>query len=85
LWLIRLGGHLKERTMRSRSPEGSIPSSTVHPGVHSGGGASRSAPTERLTADERTELLTLRREGHPLRQERDILKNATAFFAKPSE
>jgi transposase len=47
--------------------------------------ATRPAPTERLTADERTELLTLRREGHPLRQERDILKNATAFFAKPSE
>ena len=45
----------------------------------------RPVPVERLTADERTELLTLRREVHQLRQERDILKKATAFFAKQSE
>jgi transposase len=47
--------------------------------------ALRPAPTERLTADERTELLTLRREVQQLRLERDILKKATAFFAKQSE
>ena len=47
--------------------------------------ATRPAPVERLTADERTELLRLRREVHQLRQERDILKKATAFFAKQSE
>jgi len=47
------------------------------------GGAS--APVERLTADERTELVTLRRDVQQLRQERDILKKATAFFAKQSE
>ena len=45
----------------------------------------RPAPAERLTADERTELVTLRREVQQLRQERDILKKATAFFAKQSE
>ena len=45
----------------------------------------RPAPVERLTADERTELLTLRRDVQQLRQERDILKKATAFFAKQSE
>ena len=47
--------------------------------------AARPTPTERLTGDERTELLTLRREVQQLRQERDILKKATAFFAKQSE
>ena len=38
-----------------------------------------------LTTDERTELATLRREVRRLREERDILKKATAFFAKQSE
>ena len=38
-----------------------------------------------LTDDERTELRRLRREVTQLRQERDILKKATAFFAKYSE
>jgi transposase len=35
-----------------------------------------------LTRDERTELAALRREVEQLREERDILKKATAFFAK---
>src|SRR5579859_179502 len=35
-----------------------------------------------LTSAEREELLRLRRENAQLRMERDILKNATAFFAK---
>lgn len=38
-----------------------------------------------LTDDERSELLRLRRETQQLRMERDILKKATAFFAKQSE
>jgi transposase len=38
-----------------------------------------------LTESERSELRRLRREVHDLRQERDILKKATAFFAKYSE
>jgi transposase len=38
-----------------------------------------------LTDDERTELRRLRRENRELRMERDILKKATAFFAKHSE
>ena len=35
-----------------------------------------------LTTAEREELATLRREVRTLRQERDILKRAAAFFAK---
>ena len=38
-----------------------------------------------LTDDERSELRRLRRENRELRMERDILKKATAFFAKHSE
>jgi len=35
-----------------------------------------------LTTDEREELRRLRRENHVLKQEREILKRAAAFFAK---
>jgi transposase len=42
----------------------------------------RPAAALELTADERTELTQLRREVRQLREERDILKKATAFFAK---
>ena len=35
-----------------------------------------------LTTEEREELARLRREVRTLRMERDILKKATAFFAK---
>ncbi len=36
---------------------------------------------EGLSSGEREELLRLRKENHRLRQERDILKKAAAFFA----
>ena len=45
----------------------------------------RPTPSVPLTTDERTELQQLRREVRQLREERDILKKATAFFAKQSE
>jgi transposase-like protein len=38
-----------------------------------------------LKESERLELLRLRRENRELRLEREILKKATAFFAKQSE
>jgi transposase len=38
-----------------------------------------------LTTAEREELSRLRREIHTLRMEREILKKATAFFAKESK
>ena len=37
-----------------------------------------------LTTDERSELRQLRRENRRLLEEREILKKATAFFAKES-
>ena len=38
-----------------------------------------------LTTDEREELRRLRRENARLKQERDLLKRASAFFAKETE
>lgn len=40
------------------------------------------ASGERLNVDERAELARLRREIKQLRMEKDILKKASAFFAK---
>ena len=42
-------------------------------------------PGGALTTSEREELSRLRRENQRLRMEREILKKATAFFAKESE
>jgi transposase len=47
--------------------------------------ASRPKPDVPLTDDERTELRRLRKENRELKMEREILKKATAFFAKHSE
>jgi transposase len=40
---------------------------------------------QRLTADERAELTRLRRENKQLQMETEILKKATAYFAKLSK
>jgi len=47
--------------------------------------AAQPSPREPVTEDERSELARLRRENLQLRMERDILKKATAFFARQSE
>jgi transposase len=40
---------------------------------------------EELSPNERSELKRLRRENRRLKEEREILKKATAFFAQESE
>ena len=47
--------------------------------------ASRPQSEIPLTDDERTELKRLRKQVRELQMEREILKKATAFFAKQSE
>jgi len=46
--------------------------------------AEASGSTNTLVADERAELQRLRRENQDLRMEKEILRKATAFFAKES-
>ena len=41
-------------------------------------------PPDALTSDEKAEIRRLRREVRQLREEREILKKAAAFFAKES-
>jgi transposase len=58
--------------------------SAVRAWVRQVGSAAGRGPAGRLTPEEREELGRLRREVRTLRMERDILKKATAFFAKES-
>ena len=45
----------------------------------------RSSEGRRVTPDEHEELIRLRRELRIVKEERDILKKATAFFARESK
>ena len=53
-------------------------------GVKKAAADARTSPSDVLTSAEREELQQLRRDNKRLLMERDILKNAAAFFAKES-
>lgn len=79
--LVRDGG----KTIRQAAhdlglTESSVRNWVTQSGVDAGGGG-----TGALTTAERAELVALRREARTLRMEREILKKATAFFAKENQ
>ncbi len=59
-----------------------ISDSVLYDWIKKFGSRSEGSP---VTADERAELIRLRRELRIVKEERDILKKATAFFAKESK
>ena len=80
-----------EAVRLARSSEQSLPALAADLGVSSealrhwlrqaDADAGRGQP-DTLTTDEREELRRLRRENHVLKQEREILRKAAAYFAK---
>lgn len=56
--------------------------SLLHKWIHQFG---KKPDGSQVTADEHEELIRLRRENRILKEERDILKKATAFFARQSQ
>ena len=83
LGLIRFGGHLPRGgyDVDHGRPEPETGPAQLHRGVQ--GQAERDDGTRPgLTTSEREELGRLRKEVRELRMERDVLKKATAFFAK---
>lgn len=70
-----------ERPIKEIAKSLGVTAKTLHDWLR----ALRPAPIERLTEDERSELHRLRRENAQLQMERDILKKATAFFARESK
>ena len=69
------------RTVRSLAKEFGLTETTIHSWVRQ---ADRDSGrrTDGLTTEERQELSQLRRENARLREERDILKKAAAWFAQ---
>lgn len=77
---VRLVEHSGE-SLKAIARELGVYPSTLHGWVE----AARPEPREPLTEDERSELLRLRRDNRRLQMERDILKKATAFFARQND
>ncbi|GAA3270496.1 transposase [Dactylosporangium vinaceum] len=60
-----------------------VKQAAIDSNASSGGGSAAGAPAAGgLTSDERAELARLRRENRRLQEDVDILKRATAFFAR---
>ena len=79
--LVRDGGKSIGQVARDLDlTESAVRHWVTQSGIDTGGGG-----TGPLTTAERAELVALRREARQLRMEREILKKATAFFAKESQ
>ena len=70
-----------ERSVRAVALDLGLPPKTVHRWVTEAENGVRGQRNE-LAGSERDELAQLRKEVRVLREERDILKRATAFFAR---
>jgi len=77
--LVRSG-----RTVRSLSKEFGATETTIHSWVKQAD-LDAGNRSDGLTTDERKEMSQLRRENARLREERDILKKAAAWFAREEE
>lgn len=79
--LVRDGG----KTVRQVSRDLDLTETAVRHWVSQAATDAGQGSTGALTTAERQELSLLRREVRQLRMEREILKKATAFFAKESQ
>ena len=70
------------KSIRQVAEELDVPASSLSRWVMQAGVDARKDPDGPLTSEERAELARARREIRVLRQERDFLKKAAAFFAK---
>jgi transposase len=70
------------KSIREVAGELDLPASSLSRWVTQAGVDTRQDPDGPLTSEERAELARARREIRVLRQERDFLKKAAAFFAK---
>jgi transposase len=74
------------RSMNSVAKELDVPSSVVTQWVHQAeADAGKGRKKNRLTTSEKQELTELRKKVRQLEMEKEILKKATAFFAKESK
>jgi transposase len=78
--LVRTGGKKAGQVARDLG----LTDTSVRAWVHQAEIDDGKGPAGALTTSEREELAALKREVKTLRLERDILKKATAFFAKES-
>ena len=73
------------RTAEELSREFEPSAESIRNWVRQSGGPPRGGAQESLTPAEREELVRLRRENRRLREEREILSKAAAWFARETE
>jgi transposase len=75
-------GEREDMTVAQAARDLGISESLLHKWINQFG---KKSDGSRVTPDEHEELIRLRRELRIVKEERDILKKATAFFAKESK